>query len=221
MHPYIKPIAEELSNLTDAERAVGAKAYLKNQVDFFGMPMAIRRTACKQYMKQHQLKSISELEEIVRELWTLEQREFQYFGVELMAFHKKLWQSSIISLFEFCIITKSWWDTVDFISSECNAKYFLLFPKQVIPVTGRWNRSKNIWLQRSSLLFQKNYKKDLNTNLLSEYIINLASSKEFFVQKAIGWVLREFARTDAEWVKEFVSAHDLPALSKREAMKHL
>ncbi len=69
--------------------------------------------------------------------------------------------------------------------------------------------------------FQKNYKKDLNTYLLSEDIVNLSSSKEFFVQKAIGWVLREFARTDAEWVKKFVSTHDLPALSKREAMKHL
>ncbi len=71
MHFYIKTIAEELSNLADAERAAGAKASMKNQFGFFGMPMAVRRTTCKQYMKQHQLKSINELEQVVRELWTL------------------------------------------------------------------------------------------------------------------------------------------------------
>jgi 3-methyladenine DNA glycosylase AlkD len=221
MHPYILPLAEQLEDLAEPERAVGAKAYMKNKFEFFGMPMAVRRTACKQYMKEHPLKTIGELEEIVKELWTLEQREFQYFGVELMGFHKKLWEKKTIELFEHCIVNKSWWDTVDFISSECNAKYFQLFPRQIVPVTKRWNHSKNIWLQRSSLLFQKSYKKDLNTTLLSEYILNLASSKEFFVQKAIGWVLREFARTAPEWVKEFVATHPLPNLSKREAMKHL
>jgi 3-methyladenine DNA glycosylase AlkD len=221
MHDYIKPLAKQLEALANAERAVSVKAYMKNQFEFFGMPMAIRRTACKQYMKQHAVKSINELEEIVRDLWKLEQREFQYFGIELMAFYKKLWQENTVDLFEHCIVHKSWWDTVDYISSECNAKYFLLFPQQISPVTKRWNCSENIWLQRSSLLFQKNYKKDLNTSLLQEYILNLSSSKEFFVQKAIGWVLREYARTNPGWVKAFVNSHTLPALSKREAMKHL
>jgi 3-methyladenine DNA glycosylase AlkD len=221
MHPYILPLAEQLEDLAEPERAVGAKAYMKNQFEFFGMPMAVRRAACKQYMKEHPLKTIGELEEIVKELWTLEQREFQYFGVELLAYHKKLWKEKIIDLLEDCIINKSWWDTVDYISNECNAKYFLLFPHQIKPVTTRWNRSKNIWLQRSSLLFQKSYKENIDTKLLTEFIGNLSSSKEFFVQKAIGWVLRDYAKVNPGWVIEFVGAHALPNLSKREAMKHL
>lgn len=221
MHPYIEPVAKELLDIADPERAVGVKAYMKNQFEFFGMPMAERREVCKHYMKQHRLKDQEELEEVVEELWILPEREFQYFAIELMAFHKKVWQSSIIKLFEYCITNKSWWDTVDFISSECNAKYFLLFPQQIAPVTGKWNKSDNMWLQRSSLLFQKNYKNDLDTELLSTYILNLTSSKEFFIQKAIGWVLREYARTNPEWVKSFVASHNLPSLSKREAMKHL
>ncbi len=98
MNPYIKPIAEELLNLADTERAVSAKAYMKNQFDFFGIPMAERRALCKKYMKQSALKSQADLEVIVNELWMLPQREFQYFGIELMAFHEKLWQASIIHL---------------------------------------------------------------------------------------------------------------------------
>jgi len=221
MHPYIKLIAEELLNLADTERAVGAKAYMKNQFDFFGMTMAARRQVCKEYMKLHHLQKQTDLEVIVKELWMLPQREFQYFGIELMAFHKKLWQASIIHLFEFCIINKSWWDTVDFLASECTGKYFLLFPEQIIPITGNWNLSNNIWLQRSSLLFQKAYKKATDTQLLSAYTLHLSASKEFFIQKAIGWMLREYARTNPTWVIEFVNTHTLPALSKREAMKHL
>ena len=221
MHSYIKPVAEELSKQADAERAIGAKAYMKNQFDFFGMPMAERRAVCKAYTKAYPLRSLTDLEVIVMELWELPQREFQYWGIELMAFHKKLWQLSTIHLIEHCIINKSWWDTVDFLGSECTGKYFLLFPEQIIPITGRWNLSDNMWLQRSSLLFQKDYKGATNTQLLSQYILQLSSSKEFFVQKAIGWILREYAKTNAGWVKAFVNANTLAPLSKREALKHI
>ena len=78
-----------------------------------------------------------------------------------------------------------------------------------------------MWLQRSSLLFQNKYKSKTDTELLSNYIIHLSPSKEFFIQKAIGWVLREYAKTNPDWVVAFVSNHALPSLSKREAMKHL
>jgi len=70
-------------------------------------------------------------------------------------------------------------------------------------------------------LFQKSYKKDTDIILLSQYILNLSTSKEFFVQKAIGWILREYAKTNPVWVIQFVRASSLPALSRREALKHL
>jgi len=221
MHPYIQPLLKQFEALADAEKAAWSRAYMKNQFEFFGIPTPIRRNVCKQYMKENPLKTVDEIEAIVKELWGLEQREFQYFGIELMAFHKKLWEEKIIHLFEYCITNKSWWDTVDYISSDCNARYFLLCPNQIVPITQRWNHSDNIWLQRCSLLFQKSYKQNLDTDLLTRYINNLSTSKKFFIQKAIGWVLREYARTNPQWVKEFVSSNNLPALSKREAMKHL
>jgi 3-methyladenine DNA glycosylase AlkD len=110
---------------------------------------------------------------------------------------------------------------VDFIATECLGPYFKMYPNQISKITSQWNKSSNIWLQRSSLLFQKNYKKETDAELLSRYILNLRSSKEFFIQKAIGWMLREYAKTDAGWVVDFVNNNELAPLSKREAMKHL
>ncbi len=78
-----------------------------------------------------------------------------------------------------------------------------------------------MWLQRSSIMFQKAYKKDTDTALLSRYILNLKDSKEFFIQKAIGWALREYAKTNAGWVQKFVKQNQLPALSEREALKRI
>jgi 3-methyladenine DNA glycosylase AlkD len=221
MNSFILPLALELSQLKDLEKAALMKAYMKDNFEFLGIQTPERRKVCKHYMKQHAVENEKELETIVKELWALPEREFQYFAIELMAFNKKLWVLSTIEVFEFCIIQKSWWDTVDFIATECLGRYFKIFPEQIEVVTKPWNLSLNIWLQRSSLLFQKSYKKDTDTLLLSEYIVHLAPSKEFFIQKAIGWVLREYAKTNAAWVKDFVEQNKLAPLSKREALKHI
>lgn len=220
MHAFIQPVALQFAAMSDAEKAAYMKAYMKNKFDFYGIPTPGRRKICKDYIKQHKIKDETELEAVVKELWMLAEREFQYFAIELLAANKILWQSSIIVLFEYCITNKSWWDTVDFIATECTGSYFKMFSEQIIRVTGKWNKSSDMWLQRSSLLFQKSYKKDTDTSLLSAYILHLSSSKEFFIQKAIGWILREYAKTNADWVKAFVNAHPLAPLSKREALKH-
>ena len=121
------------------------------------------------------------------------------------------------------ITQKSWWDTVDSMASDITGPYFQRYPEQIRPVTGGWNRSRNIWLQRSSLLFQKAWKKETDKERLASYILHLSKSTEFFVQKAIGWSLREYAKTDPDWVRSFVKSHqkELAPLSKREALKHL
>lgn len=162
-----------------------------------------------------------ELIKTVKDLWQMPHREFQYVAIELIAFHKKQWKENIIELTEFCLIHKSWWDSVDHIASEITGPYFKLFPQQIKLVTGKWNRSSNIWLQRSSIMFQKAYRQNTNTVLLKEYILNCRHSKEFFVQKSIGWSLREYSKTNPQWVQDFVANNTLTALSKREALKRL
>jgi len=112
-------------------------------------------------------------------------------------------------------------ETVDVLNTEGCGPYFLKFPEEIAVITGRWNRSENIWLNRSSLLFQKTYKQHLDNKLLSEYILYLAGSSEFFIQKGIGWMLREYGKTNPNWVKEFTRKNKIAPLSNREALKNL
>jgi len=220
MHPYIKPIHKLFEESADDKIAAAAKAYLRDQFDCFGIRAPLRRAICKEYVKG-ELPSYRDLSKITKEMWQLPQREFQYFAVELMAARKKEWESKIISQFEYFITHKSWWDSVDHIASELTGPYFLYFPNQIEKITGKWNHSDNLWLQRSSIMFQKAYRKATDKDLLSKYILNLAGSKEFFIQKAIGWSLREYSKTDPVWVKNFVKKHDLSAFSKKEALKRI
>lgn len=221
MHSYLIPITKQFKQNAHAATAAGAKAYLLNQFEFFGMYTPQRRLLCKAHYRDHPVKDLKELEAIVKECFTLDQREYQYFGIELFAFHKKLWQDSSIKLIEHCIVTRSWWDSVDHIASEWLGLFFKMFPGKTEPVTSKWNRSGNMWLQRSSIMFQKAYKKDTNTELLSKYILHHKGSKEFFIQKAIGWALREYSKTDPAWVQAFVKNNKLSPLSEREALKRL
>ena len=211
----------ELAQSADAEKALTMKAYMKSQFEFLGITTPDRRKVLKEYIKQNVINDRQELEVIVKELWMLPEREFQYCAMEILMQYEKLWQQEMIDVIEYCLTNKSWWDTVDPLSYDCAGDYFKMYPGKIKSITGRWNASKNIWLQRSSLLFQKKYKKDTDTILLAEYISNLSASKEFFVQKSIGWILREYAKTDADWVTTFVNTHALAPLSQREAMKHL
>jgi 3-methyladenine DNA glycosylase AlkD len=219
MHDYVKGIDSVYQRHANDDRATSAKAYLRNQFEFYGLSMPLRRQVSKEYIKEKGLPLYDELEQIVKELYALPQREFQYFAIEIAAGLKKQWKQDTIALFEYMIVTKSWWDTVDYINSELCAPFFKRFPGDIKKITFGWNRSDNFWLQRSSLLFQKNYKAALDNGLLTDYILHLSQSKEFFIQKAIGWVLREHSRFDPGWVRSFVEKHELPPLSKREALK--
>jgi 3-methyladenine DNA glycosylase AlkD len=221
MHPYLHPIARAFRSNVDAAKAAWSKAYLLDQFAFFGLQTPERRTLCKIHYKTYPVKDSKELETIVRACFELPEREYQYFGIELYAYHKKMWTAASIKLMEDCIVTKSWWDSVDHIASEWLGPYFKLFPEKIPAITGKWNRSANMWLQRSSIMFQKAYKNHTDTSLLSKYILHCKDSQEFFIRKAIGWALREYGKTDPAWVKQFVKNNKLSPLSEREALKRI
>lgn len=114
---------------------------------------------------------------------------------------------------------KSWWDTVDFIAAKLMGEYFTKFPEQRAIYVKKWIDSNNIWLQRCALLFQLKYKENLDTALLGAVINSLLGSKEFFINKAIGWILREYSKTNPNWVMEFANKTALGNLSKKEALR--
>jgi len=121
--------------------------------------------------------------------------------------------------YQFLIINKSWWDTVDYIASNLVGPYFRIYPEKIAPVTSHWMESRNMWLQRTCLLFQLKYRGDTDTGLLTGFIEQLKDSKEFFIRKAIGWSLREYSKTNPEFVISFVRNNHLSGLSEREALK--
>jgi len=100
----------------DPARAAGASAYMLNQFEFYGIPMPERRKICHAFIKTNPLASINGVEKVVKEAWKLPEREWQYFAIELLMHYKKQWRISTRRLIEYCIMHKSWWDTVDWIA---------------------------------------------------------------------------------------------------------
>jgi 3-methyladenine DNA glycosylase AlkD len=219
-HKYLLPLEKQFLKQADPEKAAGMKAYMRGQFDFYGLPTPLRSQLCRNHMKK-ELPPYSALAGIVKESWKRPQREWQYFAIELVAALKKQWKEELAGLIEFMITHKSWWDSVDNIAGALAGPYFQIFPDRMKKITGKWNRSGDLWLQRSSILFQKAYKQDTDRELLSRYIVRLAGSREFFIQKAIGWALREYSKTDPAWVLDFVKNHSLSPLSRKEALKRI
>jgi 3-methyladenine DNA glycosylase AlkD len=192
---------------------------MRNQFEFYGIQAPQRRKIQQPFLVKNYLPKKSELEKIVKTLWKKPQREYQFFSQELVFKYVKQFEEKDITLLEFMVTHKSWWDTVDFIATKLMGAYFKIFPEKRHYYVQKWLKSNNIWLQRSALLFQLKYKTDVDTVLLSTVIQSLLGSKEFFINKAIGWVLREYSRTNPKWVIEFVDKTALHNLSKKEALR--
>ena len=221
MKDYIDTLEIELKKKENSKVALKQKEYVRNQFEFYGLKTAERRETQKPFFIKEFLPNKMELASIVKTLWSKPQREYHHFSQELVFKYINQFEKKDIILLEFMVTHKSWWDTVDYIANKLMGAYFKMFPEQIERYIPKWLKSNNIWLQRSALLFQLKYKKDLDTKILSFSINSLLGSKEFFINKAIGWVLREYSRTNPKWVIEFVNKTALNSLSKKEALRVL
>jgi 3-methyladenine DNA glycosylase AlkD len=218
---YLQALKSTFQQHRHPEKAAGQKAYMKNHFDFFGLQSVERRSLQKAFLRKPLLPGKEELDFVLKQLWQMPQREFQYFGLDLLAKYLNQIEEQDIQLLEWLVIHQSWWDTVDAIASKAMGKYFLDFPAQHGFYVEKWIESQNLWLQRSAILFQLNYKNKLDTQLLAHIIHSLMPSDEFFINKAIGWILRQYARVNQEWVIDFTKTTALHPLSRREALKHI
>lgn len=221
MNDFTKKLITCLSTNADAEKAKAMSAYMKNKFPFFGIKSSERTTLLKQFLNENTPPQYSEVLDIISELFNQPQRELHYCAIEILAKRRKDWRKEDIYFFEKLILTTSWWDSVDTISSALVGEYFIKYPDQIRPITEKWMASSNIWLQRICLIFQLHYKNAVDFALMRGYILRLKDSNEFFIQKAIGWALRQYAKLDAESVNNFVENNTLKPLSKREALKHI
>lgn len=216
---YIKSLEDLFSQSANPDNAFYMKKYMKDKFEYFGIQSKTRHEITKPFLKKDTLPTIENLDVLIRELWAKPQREFQYFGIELVEKYSKQLNKNNLPLIEFMVTNKSWWDTVDGIATRVAGDLFRNYPELIIPVTKKWVASDNLWLQRTSILFQLKYKSLTDIDLLFKFIKTLEGSKEFFINKAIGWALREYSQTDPQIVIKFVNSHNLAPLSKREAVK--
>lgn len=215
----LQRIRSEYESAFNEENSHWMKKYMKNQFDFFGIKTAERRRISKPFMQESRSLPLDDLEYLILALWKQDERELQYLGAEMLQKNVDRLPGSGMALIEALVTNKSWWDTVDALSANTAGDLIRRFPALVPSVTDAWIDSGNMWLQRSALLFQLKYKGNTDKELLFCYIRRLSDSREFFIQKAIGWALREYSKTNPDDVVSFVASETLKPLSKREALK--
>jgi 3-methyladenine DNA glycosylase AlkD len=219
MNEFLQTLELELKRNSNTKIAAAQKAYMRNQFEFYGIKSPLRREIQKPFLAKSFLPPKTELEEIVKALWIKPQREYQFIAQELAFKYTQQFDRIDIALLEFMVTHKSWWDTVDYIAVKLIGAYFTRYPEQLDTYIERWLASGNIWLQRCCLLYQLKSKDKMDTLRLQYIIQKLLGSKEFFINKAIGWVLREYSRTNPKWVMDFTENNDLANLSRREALR--
>lgn len=203
------------------ELAGPMQAYMKDNFPFLGIKSPLRKQLLKEHFAAHTLPEPRQLFDEVWNLYRLPEREYQYAAIALLDKMKKhLTPNDFPALLQL-IETKSWWDSVDAIAPKSVGHIVKMDREYGEKVMQKWALSDNMWTNRSAILHQLKFKQETNTDLLVEMINQHSRSNEFFIQKAIGWVLREYAKTNSDWVKSFVEEHPLKPLSKREALKHL
>lgn len=210
----------EMESQRDEEKAPQMSAYMKNLFPFLGLQRPKLTSIIKPYIKKA-AKEESIHWDFIDACWLKSYREAQYAGVEyLIAAQKKLAEHDLAKLKEL-IITKSWWDTSDSLAGVVG---FLVqkYPALVADMLA-WSKSENIWLRRVAILFQLKYKEKTDVDLLEKIICANFGSGEFFIDKAIGWILREYSKVNPGWVRGFIRKYEdkMAKLSIKEGSKYI
>ncbi|MEG6615200.1 DNA alkylation repair protein [Peptococcaceae bacterium 1198_IL3148] len=202
------------------DQAIQMAAYMKNNFPFLGIKKPQRAALGKDFIKNAKKQKIINWDFIDR-LWVMPEREFQYLAIDYLLALKDYLQKDDIDNIKFLVETKPWWDTVDTLASNITGVLCLKYPELINSHILKWAESNNIWLVRVAILFQLKYKEKTDQELLSLIIKQNSNTTEFFINKAIGWVLREYSKTNKEWVKEFIASNPLHPLSVKEGSKYL
>lgn len=201
----------------DEEESILMAKYMRNKFTFLGIKNPKRKILQKDFVS----KNKDHIDwSIVKKLLKEEEREFYYLALDYLKERKAILKIEDFEKIQFLICYKSWWDSVDTISPLLVAQLVSTFPQLKDKVI-EWSKTDNIWLQRSALIYQLKYKEDLDKEILVKVIDNTKNTKDFFVEKAIGWILREYSKVNKLWVKDFINNNYLPPLSKLEGSKYI
>jgi len=209
----------ELENNKNTEQSIKMAAYMKNKFEFLGIPKPKLMEIIKPYIKEGKKHEIEW--KFIDICWKKNYREAQYVAMEYLNSLIKLLTDKDLPKLKKLIVTKSWWETADSIDAMVGS--IILNYKQLEKEMVEWSKDENIWVRRVSIDFQLQYKEKTNQKLFEQIIVNNFGTDEFFINKAIGWSLREYSKINKKWVKDFISKYKnkLHKLSIKEASKYL
>lgn len=218
-------IHRALRAVADPERAPAMQAYMKSEMPYLGVSADAMRRVAKEVFAAHPLGSAEQWRADVLAIWRGARfREERYVAVELTGDRRaRAWQTlDALPMYEELIVSGAWWDYVDLVAAQ-RIGGILKRENGMKKVLRRWAKDEDMWKRRTAILAQLTFKKETDVELLYDCIAPSIGSKEFFLRKAIGWALRQYARTDPDEVRRYVRDHEdeLSGLTKREALKHL
>jgi 3-methyladenine DNA glycosylase AlkD len=216
-------LAEELARIADAERASAMAAYLKTDMPFYGVPNPECKKVYRELRRRYPIESRAEYVAAIEALWSRPHREEKYCAIRVAVDHPQYITIGSVPRYRRMVIEGAWWDFVDDIAIRLVGKVLLDDRERMHPKLDRWVDDPNMWIRRTAILSQIKHKGRTDQDQLFGYCLKRTHEKEFFIRKAIGWALREYAKTEPVAVREFALAHrdQLSGLSLREATKHL
>jgi 3-methyladenine DNA glycosylase AlkD len=221
---FVHAVEHALMPLADEAKAEGMKAYLLNQFEFLGLPAPVRRQAVKD-MGKVQWQSADDLLAAAELLWQKHQREYRYTAVDLLRKHGAMLSVNELPALQALLLQDPWWETVDGLSAVIADVMHAAVQQQPNAAVAMdvWLKHPSYWVRRSAMLHQLGWRLNTDTTRLFGYAQQLSDEKEFFIRKAIGWALRDYARWNPDAVTDFVvqHRHTLSGLTVREAAKHL
>jgi 3-methyladenine DNA glycosylase AlkD len=206
----------------DPAAAAPMRAYMRDQFPFLGIPTTRRRPLSREVLEGLPRPAEDDLRAVALACWELPEREYQYFACDWLRRHAAVCSPAFLDTARILITTKSWWDTVDALAAHLVGPIVARHPATVTTMDA-WLADENMWLARTAILHQLGYAEQTDADRLFRYCLARAGHPDFFIRKAIGWALRQYAKTDPVSVRSFVTAHasQLSPLSKREALKNL
>ncbi|NYE20436.1 DNA alkylation repair protein [Microbacterium immunditiarum] len=217
--PLADRIRAGLHAIADPARAVGQQAYMKSAMPFHGVPVPEARRIARAVAKSETDRDV--LLEAALELWNdAAHREERYAAMTLLGLRPLRADPRLMPVVEHMVRTGRWWDITDELAHRL-ADAHDARPAVTAALVRRWSIDEDVWVRRIAILSQLGRRDRVDRDLLADVIEPNIPEREFFIRKAIGWALREYARVDPEWVRRFVAEHELSPLSVREALKHL
>ncbi|WP_061299938.1 DNA alkylation repair protein [Herbidospora cretacea] len=220
----VDAVRAALGELADPEKAPVMRAYMKSEMPFLGVQSGPRRLALKKVFAEHRLESAPVWRRTVLELWReAKYREERYAAIDLAGFRLyRTWQTLYtLPMYEEMIVTGAWWDLVDELAVHRVGGLLRQFPETMRPTMLDWAHDQNLWKRRTAILSQNTFQERTDSALLYACIEPSLSDTDFFARKAIGWALREYAKTDPREVVRYVEHQRLSGLSRREALKNV